>query len=105
MSIYDNPMTFEELTMEATQYIEDTKLQIAEHLCDATGIDPTDRKIGRFICNSLCEDNLEATKRWLEEYLDESDALLEEIRLDKIESAFRSALFSRVPNRLLGDDE
>ena len=30
MSIYDKPMTFEELTMEATQYIEDIKLQIAE---------------------------------------------------------------------------
>ena len=91
--------------MEATQYIDDVKLQIAEHLCNATGMDPTDRKIGRFICNSLCEDNLEATMRWLEEHLDESGALLEEIRLDKIESAFRSALFTRVPNRLLGGNE
>ncbi|PLW66581.1 hypothetical protein [Pseudohalioglobus lutimaris] len=105
MSIYDKPMTIEELTMEATQYIEDIKLQIAEHLCDATGIDPTNRKIGRFICNSLCEDNLQATKHWLEEHLNESDTFLEEARLDKIESAFRSALFTRVPSRLLGGNE
>ena len=103
MSIYDKPMTIEELTMEATQYLENAIPQIAEHLCEATGLDPKDCKIGRFICNSLCDDNLDATARWLKESLEEADVLEEGIQLDQIEMAFRSALRTRVPGHLLGD--
>ena len=105
MNIYNQPKTIEELAMTANQYSDSSIRQLAEHLCTATGLDTKDCTIGRFVCKTLCTDNLEATELWLRAHLANSEESSEHIDLDKYESAFRVVLHQRVPAHLLGGSE
>lgn len=105
MNIYDQPMTPEELTMNTEQYSDNTIRQIAEHLCTAVGLNTNDPTIGRFLCNTLVTDNVEATERWFKHYLGEHGALDGSMDLDRYEADFRAAFHKRVPGHLLGEDD
>ena len=105
MKIYEQPLTLEELAMTANQYSDSIVRQLAEHLCTATGLDTKDPTIGRFVCKTLCTDNLEATELWLKTHLVNLEDSSGRIDLDKYEADFRAVLHQRVPAHLLGGCE
>jgi len=67
------------------------------------GLDPNDRKIGQFLCNSRCDDNIEAIQRWLTTCLSDPDNHDKANDLEKLKTALSSALFTRVPGQFLKD--
>jgi hypothetical protein len=101
----DNRQTLEEIMNEVKKKQARKIRQISLHVCTVFGIDTREHWLGPFLCKDLCEDNLDATQKWIKSYLGDEDVLGLPLELEEYVSDFRSDLFRKVPDRLLGSVE
>jgi len=103
-TIYDRPLTLDELVEEARKRHERLCRHNARHLCSAGRVDPDQHQIGPYLHGECCGDNLNATIRWLKAYLQEDDICLEGLDLAACIDAFQAELHIKIPPHFWGEE-
>ena len=102
-TIYDRPLTLDELV----EFAKRQRLILFRHharsLCLMLNIVPHERRVGRYLNMAQCEDNLGATVQWLKNYLGDADIQIHSLDLDDCVCAFRAELHNKIPTNYWGD--
>ena len=102
-TIYNRPFTLDELAEYAEKQRKKLYREYARYLCSAAGIGPEEHFIGPYLHEQRCEDNLDATVRWLKTHLADTDILQCDLDLPDCINAFRIELRNKIPTEYWGD--
>ena len=102
-TLYNSTFTLDELIEYAEKQRKGLYRDYARHLCSAEGIGPRENFLGAYLHEERCEDNLDATVRWLKNHLGDTDILQYNLDLDDCINTFRTELRNKIPSDYWGD--
>ena len=95
--------TLDELVQFARRHQQRLYQNHARDLCSLQRIAPEERSVAPFLHRGSCENNLDATVRWLKQHVSDAGILVDHLDMEDCGRAFQTELHNKIPTNYWGD--